>query len=448
MLEKQEANGSGSNSRNQSLDATRPKGTASAPLAFERRKKPRTQIHVQQPPSLKDYAPLISEAELDEMRVLAGALEGRAARLVSAKPIPPESLDALTQSARLFAELGLPFSLDIPRSRPAPEALSSPMLSGLQSRRNDKAERRSKGDGDTHNSATWDEDFILLRELTPVASMESKGKKDQVWIWSRIYDSYLRVAEKWEEVRPLAEKCDAAVIPAAAFAGPLNIPQYVFYPSVDPLSDRNRPLEPSEIEKVCAKYKLDRSRPMVSQIAPFERASGQLEILHAYKLAKRYIDCQLILAGAAPGDNAEAQSVVNECLQAASADRDIRVLRLAPPLPLELNAIERAATIIVQTPTRDAFGLAVAEALWKAKPVIASAVGSISNQVIHKSTGALVHSVEGCAYQLRYLLTNPEIAEQMGKNGREHVKENFLITSHITRWLVLFQLLRAATGVR
>jgi trehalose synthase len=53
----------------------------------------------------------------------------------------------------------------------------------------------------------------------------------------------------------------------------------------------------------------------------------------------------------------------------------------------------------------------------------------------------LVHSIEGCAYQIRYLLTHPEIAEQLGRNGREHVKENFLITSSLKRWLVLYQLL-------
>ena len=81
------------------------------------------------------------------------------------------------------------------------------------------------------------------------------------------------------------------------------------------------------------------------------------------------------------------------------------------------------------------------EALWKGKPVIAGAVGGIPTQVVHKLTGVLVHSVEGCAYQIRYLLTHPEFAQQLGRNGQEHVKENFLITSNIKRWLILFQLM-------
>jgi trehalose synthase len=68
-------------------------------------------------------------------------------------------------------------------------------------------------------------------------------------------------------------------------------------------------------------------------------------------------------------------------------------------------------------------------------------VGGIPTQVIQKLTGVLVHSVEGCAYQIRYLLTHPEYAAGLGRNGREHVKENFLITANLKRWLLLFQIM-------
>jgi trehalose synthase len=97
--------------------------------------------------------------------------------------------------------------------------------------------------------------------------------------------------------------------------------------------------------------------------------------------------------------------------------------------------------MIVQKSLKEGFALTVAEGLWKAKPVIGSAVGGIPVQIIHKLTGVLVHSVEGCAYQIRYLLTHPEVAEQLGRNGREHVKENFLITTDVKRWLALFQVM-------
>jgi len=95
----------------------------------------------------------------------------------------------------------------------------------------------------------------------------------------------------------------------------------------------------------------------------------------------------------------------------------------------------------VQKSVKEGFGLTVTEALWKGKPTIASAVGGIPNQIIHKLTGILVHSVEGCAYQIRYLLTHPDFAQRLGENGREHVKENFLMTTNVKRWLLLFRIL-------
>lgn len=107
-----------------------------------------------------------------------------------------------------------------------------------------------------------------------------------------------------------------------------------------------------------------------------------------------------------------------------------------------MNAVQRAPTLVVQKSLREGFGLTVIEALWKGKPTIAGAVGGIPNQIIHKLTGVLVHSVEGCAFQIRYLLTHPEFARRIGTSGREHVKENFLITTNVKRWLLLGRLLQ------
>jgi trehalose synthase len=67
---------------------------------------------------------------------------------------------------------------------------------------------------------------------------------------------------------------------------------------------------------------------------------------------------------------------------------------------------------------------------------------------MHKLTGVLVHSVEGCAFQMRYLLTHPEFARSIGMSGREHVKENFLMTTNVKRWLLLFRILEQTKGRR
>jgi hypothetical protein len=116
------------------------------------------------------------------------------------------------------------------------------------------------------------------------------------------------------------------------------------------------------------------------------------------------------------------------------------IIRMTVPqwAPREVNALQRASTIVLQKSLREGFGLTVAEALWKRKPVVASAVGGIPAQVIHKHTGRLAHSIEGTAYQIRFLLSHPEIAAKLGEQGHEHVKENFLITQNLKNYLVLF----------
>jgi trehalose synthase len=70
--------------------------------------------------------------------------------------------------------------------------------------------------------------------------------------------------------------------------------------------------------------------------------------------------------------------------------------------------------------------------------VVASAVGGIPTQVIHKQTGLLAHSIEGAAYQIRYLLSHPDLAARLGEQGHEHVREQFLVTGNLKRYLTLF----------
>ena len=202
-------------------------------------------------------------------------------------------------------------------------------------------------------------------------------------------------------------------------------------------------LEESFVQKVCDDFGIDRKRPIVTQVSRFDRLKDPVGVVQAYKLARKYVDCQLVLAGGGATDDPEGAVVLKEVREAAGDDPDIIILDLPPWCALEINALQRASTIIVQKSIKEGFGLTVTEALWKGKPTIAGAVGGIPNQVIHKLTGMLVHSVEGCAYQIRYLLTHPQFAEQLGQAGREHVTENFLITTNIRRWLLLYRILES-----
>jgi trehalose synthase len=287
----------------------------------------------------------------------------------------------------------------------------------------------------------FNEDVVVIHDPQPAALIGARKDKAACWVWRCHIDLSNPHPQVWGFLRPFIEQFDAAIFSSQTFARQLPIPQYLFYPCIDPLSEKNKELDDSFVQKVCDEFGIDRSRPIVTQVSRFDRLKDPVGVVQAFKLARKYVDCQLVLAGGGASDDPEGAVVLKEVKEAVGSDTDVIILDLPPWCALEINALQRASTLVVQKSLKEGFGLTVTEGLWKGKPTIGGAVGGIPNQIIHKLTGMLVHSVEGCAYQIRYLLTHPEFAAQLGRNGREHVKENFLMTTNVRRWLLLLQIL-------
>jgi trehalose synthase len=152
-------------------------------------------------------------------------------------------------------------------------------------------------------------------------------------------------------------------------------------------------------------------------------------------MVKKYNDCVLVLAGSPATDDPEGEAVLNEVREHAAGDPDIRILLLPPFSDKDINALQRISTVVLQKSLKEGFGLTVAEAMWKNKPVIGGAVGGIPLQIVHGVTGFLVHSTEGAAFRIRQFLNNPAMAKRMGEAGREYVRNNFLITRQIRDYL-------------
>jgi trehalose synthase len=208
-------------------------------------------------------------------------------------------------------------------------------------------------------------------------------------------------------------------------------------PSIDPLSDKNKELPQEIVDGVLRKYGLVMDKPMLTQISRFDRLKDPLGVIEAYQQVRRYIDCQLVLAGGTASDDPEGLKVLEEVQEKAKIDKDIHIL-LLPQNDIEVNALQRAATVIIQKSLKEGFGLTVSEALWKAKPVIASNVGGIPLQIKHKYSGLLCNSIDGAAFAIKQLFNSPEYAKKLGQNGREHVKNNFLLTRHLREYMLLF----------
>lgn len=281
-------------------------------------------------------------------------------------------------------------------------------------------------------------DFVFIHDPQPAALLGLCPKRKGKWIWRCHIDASHPYRPVWKYLRQFVAPYDASVFSLAAFAQELPHPQYLIPPSIDPLAEKNIDLDEETIAEICARYQIDRQRPLIVQISRFDRFKDPVGVIQAYRLAKRYLPgLQLVLAGGGAADDPEGEVVLNEVKTAAAYDADIHVLLLPPDANLEVNALQRAADIVVQKSLREGFGLTVTEAMWKGKPVIGGDVGGIRLQVVNYHTGFLVNTPEGAALRIRYLLHQKERLEEMGAKAKALVRDNFLITRHLREYLTL-----------
>jgi len=278
-------------------------------------------------------------------------------------------------------------------------------------------------------------DIVFIHDPQPIALVKKKAANK--WIWRCHIDVSNPNQRVWRFIENFLPDYDSAVFSAPGFSQKLSIRQFLIPPSIDPLSDKNKELPQEKIDEVLRKYGIKKDKPIITQISRFDRLKDPVGVIEAYRQVKRYIDCQLILAGGGASDDPEGNRVLSEVRLKSENDKDIHIL-LLPQDDIAVNALQRASDVIVQKSLKEGFGLTVAEALWKGKPVVASNVGGISLQIKHKYSGLLCHSIDGASFAIKQLLSNREYANRLGQNGREHIKNNFLITRHIKEYMLLF----------
>jgi trehalose synthase len=282
-------------------------------------------------------------------------------------------------------------------------------------------------------------EMVMIHDPQPAPLVEARPPRSR-WIWRCHIDLSSPQRSTWAFLEPFVRRYDGAVFHLAEFARRLPVPCYVIHPSIDPLSDKNRELEGREVERRVAALGVPLDRPVLLQVSRFDPFKDPLGVVRAFRLVRKVRDCVLVLAGGGASDDPEGAEVLARVREEAAGDPDIHVLLLPNDAHLDINALQRAATAVIQKSTREGFGLTVAEAMWKAKPVVGGAAGGINVQIQHGLTGYLVHSVEGCAYALRRLLSNPEERQAMGRLGREHARRNLLITRHLADYLQMMRL--------
>lgn len=391
---------------------------------------------------IEEYQPIVGKNVIDELRLLGNHLSDKRIQNINSTFSGGGVAEILSRLVPLSNQLGIDARWDVIEGDDAFFDVTKKFHNALHGRDqdidDDDFEIFIQTSRKNIDQMQLNADIYFVHDPQPVMLVSRKTELQGKWIWRCHIDVSHPNKRVWEFLNQHVCKYDAAVFSAPAFSPQLPIRQFLISPSIDPLSDKNKDLSKAQIEAVLNKYGLDAEKPMVVQISRFDYLKDPLGVIEAFEMVRKGFDCQLVLAGGTATDDPENAKVLGEVRNRADGNTDIKILLIPPGSDIEINALQRAATVIFQKSIREGFGLTISEALWKSKPVVATAVGGIPLQIKNKFTGLLCHSVDGAAYALKQLLSNPEYASQLGKNGREHVKQNFLITRHLKEYLLLF----------
>lgn len=391
---------------------------------------------------ITDYKQFVDSSEIDELFLLANGLENKKILNINSTSMGGGVAEILLRMVPLLKQLGLDAKWSVIKGDDKFFGITKKFHNALHGVTteilNDEFEYFTEINKKNLELVELDNDINFIHDPQPVALIEDKNRYRAKWLW-RCHIDFTEPDQKvFGFLKRYVAEYDGAVFSAPSFARGMNPHEFLISPSIDPLSDKNRDLPQETVDHILSKYGIDKERPIITQISRFDYLKDPAGVIRVYKQVKREFDVQLVLAGGGATDDPEGEKVLNEVKEMASDDRDIHILLLPPASDIEINALQRGSTIILQKSLKEGFGLTVAEALWKEKPVIASAVGGIPLQIKHKFSGILTHNIDGTVYYIKKLLTNPEYMRFIGRNGKENVRENFLITRHIRDYLLVF----------
>jgi trehalose synthase len=392
------------------------------------------------PATLEDYQEVTGPGVIEELRVLAARLAGRRMQHINSTPVGGGVAEILTRLVPLLRELGVEATWDVIKGDQAFYNVTKAFHNALHGKREEITDAMYEIFR-ANTKMNLDEipisgDVTFIHDPQPAGLIAKRKEAGGRWVWRCHIDVSTPQMDVWNFLRPYVEQYDASIFSMPDFSRELSVPQFRIAPSIDPLADKNRPLDKYCVERVLEKYKIDPAKPIITQISRFDRLKDPLGVIEAYKMVRKRHKCQLVLAGGGASDDPEGEQVLREVQEAAADDPNIHVLLLPPFSDVEINALVRGSAVVMQKSIREGFGLTVSEALWKRKPVIGGAVGGIKLQIIDGVTGFLVHSPEGAANRIAQLLGDRKLREKMGENGYQHVRQNFLVTRQVKDYLL------------
>lgn len=276
-------------------------------------------------------------------------------------------------------------------------------------------------------------DIVIVHDPQPLFMVEHYRRRGP-WIWRCHLDLSSPHRGLWEYIAPYIEKYDAAIFTLKEFSQKLKTPQVFFMPAINPFSIKNREMSEEDIEERLENYGIPTDLPLVVQVSRFDKWKDPEGVIEAFKIARKQIDCTLVLLGNVATDDPEGSRVYDSLI----GQREERIVILSHQDTALVNALQRKAAVVLQKSIREGFGLTVAEAMFKGAAVVGGDVGGIRRQIEDGVNGFLVSSVEGAADRIVQLLKDDRLRKRIGEKAAASVRRNFLLTRLLEQYLDLF----------
>ncbi len=401
--------------------------------------------------SLEAYRGVAPDPILDDLIRRARGLRGARVLHLNATPYGGGVSELLRSVVPLLNDLGLVADWKIISGDDRFFAVTKAMHNALQGAARgigDKEQALYRANAE-HNARLLEEeyDFVFVHDPQPAAVPTVRGKSDARWIWRCHIDTSHPNPEVWAFLRPYLAPYDAAVFTMEAFVPP-DFPVErveIIPPAIDPLSPKNLPLDDVITQQVVSWIGIRANRRLVTQVSRFDPWKDPLGVIAAYRLVREEMpDVQLALVGSMATDDPEGWDVYRQIIEASRTEPHIHLFtNLTGVGNIEVNAFQRLSQVIVQKSIREGFGLVISEALWKGTPVVAGRAGGIPLQMADGVGGILVDGVVECAAGILALLRDRERAADLGRRGRERVREHFLLPRLLLNEVSLMEALAA-----
>ncbi len=397
--------------------------------------------------SLADYTHICGHDLIEEIKTLAGPLEGKRVLHVSATAFGGGVSEILYTILPLMRDVGLDAHWHVISGREEFFNATKLLHNSLQ------------GDPNTLNDEQWelfDEinamnaeglkgewDVVIVHDPQPIGLRRGASAKGRHWIWRCHIDLSEPNPAPIARLQPLIEEYDASVWHMSQYV-PTRISEHsgvkIIPPAIDPLSPKNMAFSREDAAFVCDQFGIDVERPLITQVSRFDPWKDPMGVIDAYRIVKKQVpDVQLALVGSMATDDPEGWDFFQQTWEYADSDLDIKILNnLNNVGAIEVNAFQSQSDVILQKSIREGFGLTVTEGLWKGLPTVAGNVGGISLQIEDGVSGFLVDTPEECAERCIEILKDPELGKRLGRAGKEHARKNFLSPRLLRDWLKLF----------